>query len=65
MASGEAAICGVMMESFLVEGRQELKAGVSPRYGQSITDACLSWEMTVPVLHELAQAVRARRSRRG
>ena len=60
---GEAAIFGVMMESFLVEGRQELKAGTSPRYGQSITDACLSWEMTVPVLQELAQAVRARRRR--
>jgi len=54
-----------MMESFLVEGRQELKAGSPPRYGQSITDACLSWEMTVPVLHELAEAVRTRRSHRG
>src|SRR5881628_2960482 len=64
VAAGEAAVLGVMMESFLVEGRQELRAGVSPRYGQSITDACLSWEMTVPVLHELAQAVRARRARR-
>src|SRR5213594_1900915 len=64
VAAGEAAVLGVMMESFLVEGRQELRPGVSPRYGQSITDACLSWEMTVPVLHELAQAVRARRARR-
>src|SRR5213593_3451072 len=64
VAAGEAAVLGVMMESFLVEGRQELRPGVSPRYGQSITDACLSWEMTVPALHELAQAVRARRARR-
>jgi 3-deoxy-7-phosphoheptulonate synthase len=63
VAAGESAICGVMMESFLVEGRQELRPNVPPRYGQSITDACLSWDLTVPVLHELAQAVRARRSR--
>jgi 3-deoxy-7-phosphoheptulonate synthase len=64
VAAGEAAICGVMMESFLIEGRQELRPGVPPRYGQSITDACMSWETTAPVLHELAQAVRARRARR-
>ena len=65
VAAGEAAIVGLMMESFLVEGRQELRAGVSPRYGQSITDACIGWETTVPVLHELAAAVRARRAARG
>ncbi|PWU25269.1 MAG: 3-deoxy-7-phosphoheptulonate synthase [Candidatus Rokuibacteriota bacterium] len=64
VAAGEAAIVGVMMESFLEEGRQELRPGVAPRYGQSITDACMSWEMTVPVLNQLAQAVRARRERR-
>ena len=57
---GDAAIFGVMMESFLVEGRQDLGRG-RPRYGQSITDACLGWEVTVPVLRELADAVRARR----
>jgi 3-deoxy-7-phosphoheptulonate synthase len=61
VAAGERAIIGLMMESFLVEGRQELREGVPPRYGQSITDACMSWETTVPVLHELAAAVRARR----
>jgi 3-deoxy-7-phosphoheptulonate synthase len=61
VAAGETAICGVMMESFLVEGRQELRPGVPPRYGQSITDACMSWETSVPVLHELAEAVRRRR----
>ncbi|HEV8440310.1 MAG TPA: 3-deoxy-7-phosphoheptulonate synthase [Methylomirabilota bacterium] len=65
VAAGEAAIVGLMMESFLEEGRQELRAGVPPRYGQSITDACMSWDMTMPVLHELAEAVRARRERRG
>jgi 3-deoxy-7-phosphoheptulonate synthase len=64
VAAGETAIFGVMMESFLVEGRQELRAGVTPRYGQSITDACLGWDMTFPVLQELAEAVRARRARR-
>ncbi|HUG38006.1 MAG TPA: 3-deoxy-7-phosphoheptulonate synthase [Candidatus Limnocylindrales bacterium] len=61
VAAGERAIVGLMMESFLVEGRQELREGVPPRYGQSITDACMNWDTTVPVLHELAAAVRARR----
>ena len=62
VAGGEAGIIGVMMESFLVEGRQELEDTSSLVYGQSITDSCLSWESTVPVLHELAAAVRARRA---
>jgi 3-deoxy-7-phosphoheptulonate synthase len=65
LAAGEAAIFGIMMESFLVDGRQELKPGAELRYGQSITDACLGWDATVPVLHELAEAVRARRAARG
>src|SRR5881628_709547 len=62
VAHGEAAIFGVMMESFLVDGRQELKNPAALRYGQSVTDACMGWEMTIPVLAELAQAVRSRRS---
>jgi 3-deoxy-7-phosphoheptulonate synthase len=62
IAGGEGSIFGVMMESFLVEGRQDLVDGVTLRYGQSITDACMSWEMTVPVLQELARAVQARRT---
>src|SRR5881628_1977180 len=62
VAHGEAAIFGVMMESFLVDGRQELRDPAALRYGQSITDACMGWEMTVPVLTELARAVRSRRS---
>src|SRR5881628_1696641 len=62
VAHGEAAIFGVMMESFLVDGRQELKNPAALRYGQSVTDACMGWEMTVPVLTELARAVRSRRS---
>src|SRR5438876_8142871 len=62
IAHGEAAIFGVMMESFLVDGRQELRDPAALRYGQSITDACMGWEMTIPVLADLARAVRSRRS---
>jgi 3-deoxy-7-phosphoheptulonate synthase len=64
VAQGEAGIIGMMMESFLVDGRQDLKDPRRLVYGQSITDACMGWEMTVPVLHELAAAVRARRGAR-
>jgi 3-deoxy-7-phosphoheptulonate synthase len=61
IAQGEAGIIGLMMESFLVEGRQNLVDRARLVYGQSITDACMGWEMTVPVLRELAEAVRQRR----
>ena len=61
LAQGERGIIGVMMESFLVDGRQNLIDRDHLVYGQSITDACLSWDATVPVLHELAEGVRARR----
>jgi 3-deoxy-7-phosphoheptulonate synthase len=61
VASGSKAVCGVMLESHLVEGRQDLVAGKPLTYGQSITDACISWESTVPVLEQLATAVRQRR----
>ena len=64
LAQGEPAIFGVMMESFLVEGRQDLRDPATLRYGQSITDACLGWDATVAVLGELAEAVRARRRAR-
>jgi len=53
-----------MMESFLVEGRQDLDDPARLVYGQSVTDACMSWETTVPVLRELAAAVTARRQSR-
>jgi 3-deoxy-7-phosphoheptulonate synthase len=62
IAQGERGIIGVMMESFLVDGRQDLVDRASLTYGQSITDACMGWEMTVPVLQDLAAAVRARRA---
>jgi len=61
VAHGENAIFGMMMESFLVDGRQDLKNPAALRYGQSVTDACMGWEMTLPVLADLARAVRARR----
>ena len=51
-----------MIESFLVEGRQELGRPAAV-YGQSITDACMGWDTTESALHELAVAVRARRQR--
>ena len=52
---------GVMIESHIKEGRQDLSAGKELAYGQSITDACIGWEDTVLLLEELAHAVRARR----
>ena len=53
-----------MLESFLVAGRQDLDGPGELAYGQSITDGCIGWETTVEVLDELADAVRARASRR-
>ena len=61
IADGERRIIGVMIESHLHEGRQELVAGQAPAYGVSITDACIGFEQTVPVLDGLAQAVSLRR----
>ncbi|KAJ2720258.1 3-deoxy-7-phosphoheptulonate synthase [Coemansia sp. Benny D115] len=67
VAAGNQAIIGVMIESNIAEGRQDIPSEESGglaalQYGQSITDACVSWDQTVPMLQELAQAVRARRS---
>ena len=59
IAAGEPGVVGVMMESFLVAGRQDL--GPSMVRGQSITDACMDWDTTVKLLDELAGAVAARR----
>ncbi len=61
MASGQDAICGVMIESHLIEGRQDLVNGKAACYGQSITDACIGWNDTEKVLRQLADAVTARR----
>ncbi|MBA2546962.1 MAG: 3-deoxy-7-phosphoheptulonate synthase AroG [Burkholderiaceae bacterium] len=61
LAGGEARIIGVMIESHLIAGRQELVASKPLAYGQSITDACIGWDDSVAVLDRLAEAVRARR----
>lgn len=63
IADGERGIAGVMLESFLAEGRQELTLGKADAlvYGQSITDACMSWGTTRDLLHTLSDAVTARR----
>ncbi|MBB1115753.1 3-deoxy-7-phosphoheptulonate synthase [Stenotrophomonas sp. W1S232] len=63
IAGGEQRIVGVMVESHLVAGRQDLVDGQPLAYGQSITDGCIGWEDSVAVLHTLAQAVRARRAK--
>jgi 3-deoxy-7-phosphoheptulonate synthase len=62
IAAGERAIAAVMLESNLLGGSQDSQARPLV-YGRSITDACLAWEQTLPVLAQLAEAVRARRKR--
>ena len=61
LGAGEDRILGVMVESHLKEGRQDLVPGQALEYGMSITDACLGWEDSVEVLDILAEAVRRRR----
>ncbi len=61
VAAGNGAIAGMMLESFLVEGRQDLEGGEPLTYGQSITDACIDWEATVSLLDRLAESARSRR----
>ena len=62
IAAGDARITGVMIESHLCEGRQDIVEGQELAYGVSLTDACISMAQTVPVLEQLAAAVRARRT---
>jgi len=64
IAAGERTLMGVMLESFLVAGRQELNPGGSLTFGQSVTDACLGWSETEDLLQQLAESVEARRSHR-
>jgi 3-deoxy-7-phosphoheptulonate synthase len=61
IAAGERRIVGTMVESHLVEGRQDLTPGKPLQYGQSVTDACLGWKDSLEVLETLAGAVKARR----
>jgi 3-deoxy-7-phosphoheptulonate synthase len=61
IARGDHRIIGAMIESFIVAGRQDRGSGKQLTYGQSITDACISWVDSVPLLEELAMAVQQRR----
>ncbi|MDX1668727.1 MAG: 3-deoxy-7-phosphoheptulonate synthase AroG [Limnobacter sp.] len=61
LSQGDRRIMGVMVESHLVEGRQDLTPGETLTYGQSITDACVGWDDSEDILETLAQGVRQRR----
>ena len=61
LANGEERIMGVMVESHINAGRQDLVAGKPLDYGVSITDACINWEDSVKLLDQLAEGVRQRR----
>ena len=63
IAGGDARIIGVMIESHLKPGRQDVEKGRELEYGKSITDACIGWDDTVPLLEKLAAAVRTRREK--
>jgi 3-deoxy-7-phosphoheptulonate synthase len=62
VAGGDARIMGLMIESHLNEGRQDIVPGQPLKHGVSVTDACISFEQTQPVLEQLAAAVRTRRA---
>ncbi|MCY4051693.1 MAG: 3-deoxy-7-phosphoheptulonate synthase [Gammaproteobacteria bacterium] len=62
ISNGDKRIIGVMIESHLVAGRQDVENGVALQYGQSITDACISFEQTKDILNDLAEAVQVRRN---
>jgi len=61
LAEGQRAIIGLMIESHLIAGRQDLRPGVPLCYGQSVTDGCLGWDDSTKLLDGLAHAVRQRR----
>ena len=61
IGDGDRRLIGLMMESHLVAGRQELESDAPLTYGQSITDACMGWDATTGLLAELAESVRSRR----
>lgn len=63
VAAGDKRIIGLMLESNLIEGRQNAEPGKELVYGQSITDACMAWDNTDTLLRELAQAVKQRRQK--
>ena len=59
--AGDRRIIGIMIESYLVGGRQDLVSGRPLTYGQSITDSCIDWDTSVTVLERLVAAVAQRR----
>jgi len=61
LRNGESRIMGVMIESHLNEGRQDVVSGQKLSYGQSVTDACIAWDSTETLLRDLATAVKQRR----
>ena len=61
IAAGDTRIVGVMIESHLVAGRQDLVPGKELVYGQSVTDGCIDWDSSITVLEGLANAVKQRR----
>ena len=61
LKTGQENIFGVMIESHLIEGRQDIEEGSTLTYGQSITDACIGWDDSEMLLRELAEAVRGKR----
>jgi 3-deoxy-7-phosphoheptulonate synthase len=63
LETGGQGIFGVMLESFLLDGRQDHEPGCKLEFGKSITDACMSWERTEPLFAQLANAVRNRTRR--
>lgn len=63
LSAGDERILGVMVESHLVEGRQDIQSKDKMVYGQSVTDACLGWDDSVVLLHGLAEAVARRRQK--
>lgn len=65
IAGGSRNIVGIMIESHLKEGRQDIAPGETPVYGISITDACIGWEDSEVLLNQLATAVRERRAKFG
>jgi 3-deoxy-7-phosphoheptulonate synthase len=62
VAAGETRIVGIMAESNLIAGRQDLKPGAPLVYGQSITDSCVGWDTTIDMLDDLSRAVARRRT---
>lgn len=63
LEAGSQRVCGVMVESHLVAGRQDLVDGRALNYGQSITDGCIDWDASVRVLERLSRAVETRRQK--